>query len=102
MYALVRRSKSKNPEEVIRKVRQPIEQLYSRLPGLVAYFAVRLPDGTFNATAVFEERQQAENARKEVQDLFQKHAKDLFEGTPEMSIGEVVAHRFVEVPETVT
>jgi hypothetical protein len=100
MYAVVRKTRPKDAAALLQKARQPIQQIMSQISGFVSLSVVKLPDGTFNAIAVFEEKSQAEESGRRTQDWFNQSAKNLIEST-EYQVGEVVMYQTAEVPEHV-
>jgi hypothetical protein len=100
MYAVVRKTKPKDAAALLQKARQPIQQIMSHISGFVSLSVVKLPDGMFNAIAVFEEKSQAEESGRKTQDWFMQNAKNLIEST-EYQVGEVAMFQNAEIPENV-
>lgn len=102
MYAIVRKLKSRNPNELVNKMREPMTQLVKQGSGFVTFCAVKNPDGTFSSITICQEKKQCEELARKGQDLFKQHAPNLIEGQPEYTIGEVVIYIPSEVEEPVT
>jgi heme-degrading monooxygenase HmoA len=93
MYASIRRYKMepKNMDALVKRIGGAVEVI-SKLPGFKAYYVVRGTDGTMATVSVFSDRHAAEESNKTAATWVKANAADLFTGTPDVVVGEVVAH----------
>jgi len=95
MYASIRRYKMepKNIEALQKRIGGAVEVI-SKLPGFKAYYVIRGADSNTMATvSVFADKNAAEESNKTAATWVKANAADLFSGTPDVVVGEVVAHK---------
>lgn len=93
MYAAVRRYEGvTDPEEAGRRVGDGFVPLISQIPGFVAYYWIDAGGGVMVSTSVFENREGAEESTRRVAGWVEENLKPVLPNSPQVSIGEVVAH----------
>ena len=95
MYATVRRYEGvTNPGEAGRRVAEGFVPLISQLPGFVAYYWVDAGGGVMISTSVFQDRASAQESDRKAADwVRQKNNASLYPNPPQITAGEVVAHK---------
>jgi len=94
MYASVRRYEGvTNPTEAGRRVADAFVPLISQLPGFVAYYWVDAGGGVMISTSVYQDRASEEESNKRAADWVRQNAATLFPNPPQVTAGEVVAHK---------
>ena len=91
MYAIIRRYKSSNPDEIVRKVQEEFVPIIRKAPGFKTYYVVNEGNGVFSSISIFEDRKAAEHSNKLAAEWVMDHSGYLPE-PPEISSGEVAAH----------
>ncbi|MCP2322248.1 hypothetical protein HDA40_000755 [Hamadaea flava] len=94
MYATVRRYDGvTDPREAGRRVDEGFVPIISTVPGFLAYYWVDAGDGVMVSTSVFESRDGAENSNNKAADWVKENLASLLPNPPQITAGEVVAHR---------
>ena len=95
MYATVRRYEGiTNPREAGRWVAESFVPLLSQLPGFVAYYWVGAGGGVMVSTSVFQDQASAQESSKKAADwIRQNNLASLYPKPPQITAGEVVAHK---------
>jgi heme-degrading monooxygenase HmoA len=95
MFASIRRYKLKPGAmpEIARQVNAGFVPIVSKAPGFVAYYLVD-GGGDFGATvSVFQDRAGAEESNRMAAGWVKEHIASLVAGPPEITAGEVLAHK---------
>jgi hypothetical protein len=94
MYASIRRYKMepKNVEALQKRIGGAVEVI-SKLHGFKAYYVIRGADNTMATVSVFSDKSAAEESVRTAAAWVKANAADLFTGTPDVVVGEVVAHK---------
>ena len=94
MYATVRRYEGvTDAREAGRLVAEGFVPLVSKIPGFVAYYWVDAGGGVMISTSVFDDRSHAEESNRKAADWARQNLATLLPNPPQISAGEVVAHR---------
>jgi hypothetical protein len=94
MYATVRRYEGvPDPSEAGRQVNEVFVPLISQVPGFVAYYFVDAGSGVMVSTSVFEDRAGAEESNRRAADFVRQNLASLLPNPPQITAGEVVAHK---------
>src|SRR3712207_3513559 len=95
MYAAVRRYEGVTaPKEVRRHVEEEFLPIISEMPGFVAYYWVDAGEGVVVTTSVFEHKDAEEQSNWRAGDFVaQHHMASLVPNPPQITAGEVVAHK---------
>jgi hypothetical protein len=94
MYASVRRYEGvTDPKEVARHVEEEFLPIISEMPGFVAYYWVDAGEGVVVATSVFEHKEAEEESTWRAGDFVAEHIASLVPNPPQITAGEVVAHK---------
>jgi hypothetical protein len=95
MYATVRRYEGiTNPREAGQLVAESFVALLSQLPGFVAYYWVDAGGGVMISTSVFADRASADESNRKAADwVRQNNLASLYPNPPQITAGEVVAHK---------
>jgi hypothetical protein len=94
MYLTVRRYDGcTNPREAARQVREGFIPIISQIPGFIEYYWVDVGGGVMVSTSVFESKAAAEESNRKAADWVGKNLKPLLPNPPQISAGEVVAHK---------
>ncbi len=98
MYATVRRYEAvTNPSEAGRRVSEGFVPLISQIPGFVAYYWVDAGDSVMISTSVFQDKAGAEESNRMAADWAGQNLASLLPKPPQVTAGEVVAHKAKEV-----
>ena len=94
MYASVRkyRIEPKNMNELVKRLPGAVDVI-SKLNGFKAYYVIRSGDDMLATVSVFNDRNAAEQSNQTAAKWVKENAADLFSGTPDSVVGEVVAHK---------
>ena len=94
MYVAVRRYEGVTDSQ---KVAQLVEEDYvpiiSEMPGFVAYYAVDAGDGVMVSTSVFEHKDAEEQSTFRAGEFVAEAVGPLTPNPPQVTVGEVVAHK---------
>ena len=94
MYVTVRRYEGvTDPKEVARQVEEHFLPIISEMPGFVAYYAVDAGEGVMVTTSVFEHKEAEEESSWRAGDFVAEHIASLVPNPPQITAGEVVAHK---------
>ena len=94
MYATVRRYEGvTDPSEAGRRVNEGFVPLISTVPGFVAYYWVDAGGGVMISTSIFENQSGAEESTKRAADYVREKMASLLPKPPQITAGEVVAHK---------
>ena len=95
MYAAVRRYEGvTDPKEVHRHVQEEhFLPILSEMPGFVAYYWVDAGEGVVVTTSVFEHKEAEEESSWRAGDFVAEHIASLVPNPPQITAGEVVAHK---------
>ncbi|MEU7824635.1 hypothetical protein [Catellatospora sp. NPDC049133] len=94
MYATVRRYEGvTDPREAARRVAEGFVPIISAVPGLLAYYWVDAGNGVMVSTSVFASRDGADESNRMAADWVKDNLAALLPNPPQISAGEVVAHR---------
>ncbi len=94
MYAAVRRYEGvTDPKEVHRHVQEEFLPIISEMPGFVAYYWVDAGEGVVVTTSVFEHKEAEEETNWRAGDFVAEHIASLVPNPPQITAGEVVAHK---------
>jgi hypothetical protein len=94
MYAAVRRYEGvTDPTEVRRHVEEEFLPIISEMPGFVAYYVVDAGEGVMVSTSVFEHQSAEEESTWRAGEFVAQHIAPLIPNPPQITAGEVVAHK---------
>ena len=94
MYATVRRIEGvTDPSEVRRQVEEGFIPIISEMPGFVAYYLVDAGEGVMVSTSVFEHKEAEEESTWRAGDFVAEHIASLVPNPPQITAGEVAAHK---------
>jgi len=97
MYATIRRYEGvTNPSEAARRVNEGFVPLISQVPGFVAYYWVDAGDGVMISASAFKDQAGAEESNRRAADWVQKNLASLLPNPPQITAGEIVAHKAVQ------
>jgi hypothetical protein len=101
MYAAVRRYEGvTDPSEVARHVEEEFLPILSEMPGFVAYYWVDAGEGVVVTTSVFEHQAAEEQSNWRAGDFVAQHIASLVPNPPQITDGEVVAHKSTETAQS--
>ena len=101
MYATVRRYEGvTDPKEVARQVEEHFLPIISEMPGFVAYSLVDAGEGVMVSTSVFEHKDAEEQTNYVAGKFVQEHLLPLLPNRPQITAGEVVAHKSTQTAES--
>jgi hypothetical protein len=96
MYATVRRYEGvTDPSEATRRVNESFVSLISQVPGFLAYYWIDAGGSVMVSTSIFENQAGAEESNRRAADWVRQNVASLFPNPPQITAGEVVAHREV-------
>ena len=94
MYAAVRRIEGvTDPSEVRRQVQEGFIPIISEMPGFVAYYFVDSGEGVMVSTSIFEHKEAEEESTWRAGEFVAQHLAALIPNPPQITAGEVVAHK---------
>lgn len=94
MYATIRRYEGvTDPREVARRVDEGFVPLISQIPGFLAYYWVDAGDSVMVSTSIFDEQASAKESNRRAADWAQQNIATLLPNSPQITMGEVVAHK---------
>lgn len=94
MYATIRRYEGvTDPREVARRVDEGFVPLISQIPGFLAYYWVDAGDSVMVSTSIFDEQASAKESNQRAADWAQQNIATLLPNPPQITMGEVVAHK---------
>lgn len=94
MYATVRRYEGvTDSREAGRRVKEGFVPIISAVPGILAYYWVDAGNGVMVSTSVFDSRDGAEESNRRAADWVKDNLASLLPNPPQITAGEVVAHR---------
>jgi hypothetical protein len=94
MYVTVRRYEGvTDPTEAGRRVNEGFLTIVSEVPGFVAYYWADAGGGVMISTSIFENQSGAEESTKRAADYVREKMASLLPKPPQITAGEVVAHR---------
>ena len=95
MYASIRHYKVKSgaSAEIARKVNSGFLPIISKAPGFVAYYLVDAGHDVNVSVSVFQSQAGAEESNRLAADWVKQNLAALIEGAPEITAGEVSAHK---------
>ena len=94
MYVAVRRYEGvTDPRKVGQLVDEGFVPIISEIPGFVAYYFVDAGDGAMISTSVFENRSAEEESNWRAGEFVAQHLAPLLPNPPQISAGDVVAHK---------
>jgi hypothetical protein len=94
MYATVRRYEGvTDAKEAGRRVQEGFVPLISQIPGFVAYYWIDAGGGVMVSTSVYEDQAGAEDSNRRAADYVREHLAPLLPHAPQITAGDVVAHK---------
>jgi len=95
MYASIRRYDVKPGAmaEITRQVNEGFVSIISKAPGFLAYYLVDAGNDTGATVSVFQNQAGAEESNRMAAAWVRQHIASLVAGPPEITAGEVVAHK---------
>jgi hypothetical protein len=94
MYATVRRYEGvADPKEAGQRVNEGFVPIISEVPGFVAYDFVDAGNGVMVSTSIFEDQSGAEESDRRAADYVRQNLASLLPNPPQITAGEVVAHK---------
>jgi hypothetical protein len=94
MYISIRRYKTiSSAAELTRKVQEEFVPLISKQPGFVAYYATEAGNDVWASVSIFDTQEQAEDSNRVAAEWVKKSVASLVGGPPEVTAGNVVAHK---------
>ena len=94
MYATVRRYEGvTDVSEAGRLVEEGFIPIISEIPGFVAYYWVDAGEGVMVSTSVFEHKDAEEQSNWRAGDFVANNLASLLPNPPQITAGEVVAHK---------
>lgn len=96
MYASVRRYDGVDPrsvEEIVRRVEEGFVPIISKAPGFIAYYAVNVGEGVTASISIFEDQAGLEESNRMAADWVKENLASLLPNPPEITAGEVLAHK---------
>jgi hypothetical protein len=94
MYVAVRRYEGvSDSQKVTQLVDEGFIPIISEMPGFVAYYFVDAGDGVMVSTSVFEHKDAEEQSNFRAGEFVAEHLAPLLPNRPQISAGEVVAHK---------
>src|SRR5262245_59930558 len=95
MFATVRRYDGvTNPSEAARRVNEGFVALVGQIPGFIAYYWVDAGSGVMISTSVFQDQAHAEESDRKAEDwVRQNNMVSMMPNPPQISAGELVAHK---------
>ena len=94
MYAAVRRYEGvTDPQKVAKVGQEGFVPIISEMPGFVAYYLVDAGDGVTVSTSVFEHKDAEEQSNWRAGDFVAQHLAPLLPNPPQITAGELVAHK---------
>jgi hypothetical protein len=94
MYVTVRRYDGvTDPSEAGRLVDEGFIPIISEIPGFVAYYWVDAGEGVMISTSVFEHKDAEEQSNWAAGDFVAKNLASLLPNPPQITAGELVAHK---------
>ena len=94
MYATVRLYEGvTDPSEARRLVEEGFMPIISEMPGFVAYYWIDAGDGVMVSTSVFEHKDAEEQSNWRAGQFVAQHMAPLLPNPPQVTAGEVVAHK---------
>ena len=94
MFTSIRRYQTDSADDLTQQVNTGFLPLISTAPGFIAYFAVNAGKGVWSSVSIFETQANAEASNRIAADWVKKNLSHL--GTPQITAGEVVAHKMLE------
>jgi heme-degrading monooxygenase HmoA len=97
MYASIRRYKV-NPgaaAEIALRVNEGFLPIISKAPGFVSYYVLDAGNDVVASVSVFQDQAGAEESNRMAADWVKQNVASLLGGPPEITAGEVVAHKVV-------
>ena len=96
MYATVRRYEGvPDPKEAGRQVDEGFVPIISEVPGFVAYYWADAGDGVMISTSVFEDQSGVEESNRRAAEWVRENLASLLPNPPQITAGEVVAHKSI-------
>ncbi len=95
MYSSIRRYKV-NPgavSETALRVNEGFLPIISEAPGFVSYYVLDVGNDTVASVSVFQDQAGAEESNRMATGWVKQNIASLFAGPPEITSGEVVAHK---------
>jgi hypothetical protein len=94
MYATGRRYEgATDPKETGRRVNEGFLPIISQIPGFVALYLVDAGGGVMISTSVFQNQSGAEESNRRAADYVRENLAQLLPNPPQITAGEVVAHK---------
>src|ERR687886_2474348 len=94
MYVAVRRYEGvTDSKKVAQLVIEGFLPIISEMPGFVAYYSVDAGDGVMVSTSIFEHKEAEEQSNWRAGDFVAQHLAPLLPNPPQITAGEVVAHK---------
>lgn len=93
MYLSIRQYKTSQPKEFTKRVNESWVPIISKVPGFIAYYAIKKGDG-WVSVSIFKDKAGAEESNKMAPEWVKQHAEGLVVG-PEITAGETVIHKTV-------
>jgi hypothetical protein len=91
MYALIRKfNRMRNVEEAGRRVEAGLVSMMRQAPGFRAYYVVNAGGTVGVSVSLFDNQANAQNAHQQALGWIRENLKDLVEGEPEITAGEVL------------
>ena len=91
MYASIRKYKSSNTAETIKRVNEGFVPIISQARGFVAYYLVDGGGGSLASVSLFETQAGADESNRLAADWVKANLAALTAGPPEITAGEVAA-----------
>jgi hypothetical protein len=89
MYASIRKYKSSDVAETVKRVHEGFVPIISKAPGFVAYYVVDGGGGSLASVSLFETQGGAEESNRMAADWVKANLASLMAGPPEITAGEV-------------
>lgn len=94
MYATVRRYEGvTDSREAARQVNEGFVPLISKVPGFLAYYWIDAGSSVMVSTSIFEDQAGAEESNRRAADWLRQNIAHLLPNSPQITAGEVVAHK---------
>lgn len=95
MYASIRRYKvnSAAAAEIAQRVNEGFVPIISKAPGFIAYYALEAGNDVVASVSVFQDKAEAAESNRLAADWVRQNIAALMAGPPEITAGEVFAHK---------
>src|ERR671917_2089065 len=94
MYVTVRRYEGVTDSQKVAQVaKEGFVPIISEMPGFVAYYLVDAGDGVIVSTSIFEHKEAEEESNWRAGQFAAQHLAPLLPNTPQITAGELAAHK---------